>query len=150
MEIEIRLAKPEDLASIIALMEEHARYEHAKFSAEGLVLKLERAMNGKRPRLSIYVAEIQQQIVAYCAVTLEFSTWQASEYLHLDCLYTVSEWRGYRIGANMFARAVSFAREMNVSEIQWQTPDWNEDAIRFYQRLGARNSAKRRFSYRVA
>jgi hypothetical protein len=31
-------------------------------------------------------------------------------------------------------------------EIQWQTPTWNTDARRFYERLGARPAEKIRYT----
>ncbi|MFJ2703815.1 hypothetical protein ACIO3R_11520 [Streptomyces sp. NPDC087428] len=37
------------------------------------------------------------------------------------------------------------ARVLRLSQIRWQTPSWDADAIRFYDRLGARAKEKRRF-----
>jgi GNAT superfamily N-acetyltransferase len=42
--------------------------------------------------------------------------------------------------------AADVAREDGCFELQWQTPSWNEGAIRFYQRLGARSTSKERFT----
>jgi len=36
-----------------------------------------------------------------------------------------------------------------VPEIQWQTPDWNENAARFYLREGASMLPKARFTLRT-
>jgi RimJ/RimL family protein N-acetyltransferase len=41
------------------------------------------------------------------------------------------------------------ARALGLTEVQWQTPSWNEGAIRFYDRLGARARAKTRFTLTV-
>ena len=43
----------------------------------------------------------------------------------------------------------SYAADAGIDEIQWQTPDWNHDATRFYQRLGAQSLAKLRFTCRL-
>jgi GNAT superfamily N-acetyltransferase len=50
------------------------------------------------------------------------------------------------VGAALMAALVSFARERGYAEVQWQTPDWNTEAERFYRREGALAQAKLRFS----
>ena len=37
-------------------------------------------------------------------------------------------------------------RQMGCANLQWQTPAWNEAAIRFYDRLGAGRLAKQRYT----
>ncbi|MGP3950192.1 hypothetical protein [Streptomyces sp. 7N604] len=41
------------------------------------------------------------------------------------------------------------ARGLGLTEVQWQTPAWNEGAARFYERLGARAKEKLRYSLPV-
>ncbi len=38
-----------------------------------------------------------------------------------------------------------YAKLNNIQQLQWQTPDWNEAVIRFYNRVGATGCAKQRF-----
>ncbi|MDT9695245.1 hypothetical protein [Streptomyces sp. P17] len=40
---------------------------------------------------------------------------------------------------------VGDARARGLGQVQWQTPPWNTDAIRFSDRLGARAQEKRRY-----
>jgi ribosomal protein S18 acetylase RimI-like enzyme len=42
-------------------------------------------------------------------------------------------------------KMVAHARELKVSQIQWQTPDTNENAIGFYKKIGASAKPKIRF-----
>jgi hypothetical protein len=41
------------------------------------------------------------------------------------------------------------ATKLAISEIQWQTPGWNEDAARFYLREGASMLRNARFTLRI-
>ena len=41
---------------------------------------------------------------------------------------------------------LSGIKAVGIDEIQWQTPEWNADAARFYRRLGATETVKRRFA----
>jgi hypothetical protein len=46
----------------------------------------------------------------------------------------------------LFEAVRAFARTCDCAAMQWQTPAWNEDAARFYRRLGPREKLKRRFT----
>jgi GNAT superfamily N-acetyltransferase len=41
--------------------------------------------------------------------------------------------------------AIEEARRQQIDHLEWQTPAWNEDAIRFYRRQGASHANKVRF-----
>ena len=131
-------------------MEDHACYERADFDSTCLTPKLERAIQGSAPRLIVFVAELHHNVVGYCSLTREFSSWRGQDYLHMDCLFVSSEMRGLRIGKMLFEKAVKYAKSEGISELQWQTPEWNESAISFYQNLGASGLSKQRFRYDVA
>jgi hypothetical protein len=45
----------------------------------------------------------------------------------------------------LLAAVIVAARDAGCVQVQWQTPDWNVDAARFYRRAGAVERAKRRF-----
>jgi len=143
----IRRVQRANIVDLISLMEEHADYERAYFNVDNLATKLIDAIESEPPKAMAYVAQIENQSVGYCALTREFSSWQASEYLHMDCLYIKDEMRGLKIGRMLFDQALDHAKKMGVTELQWQTPEWNNGAIRFYRGLGARDSLKRRFTF---
>ncbi|MFI0774554.1 GNAT family N-acetyltransferase [Streptomyces sp. NPDC021212] len=42
------------------------------------------------------------------------------------------------------------ARDLGLTEIQWNTPAWNEGAVRFYERLGAQAKEKLRYTLSVS
>lgn len=100
-------------------------------------------------RLAVYLARVGGDAVGYASVTVEVATWTTHTFAHLDCLYIASGFRGLGIGGILFHTAVQDARSQGHRELQWQTPAWNEGAIRFYERLGARHSPKQRFSLRL-
>jgi len=86
------------------------------------------------------------ELVGYGAASIEFSTWKAACFLHLDCLYLAQQSRGAGLGARMLAAFENLARQQNLGWMEWQTPDWNIDAARFYERNGARALPKLRFA----
>ncbi len=81
--------------------------------------------------------------------TREFSTWRAAAFMHMDCLYVLAGYRNMGIGVRLMAALRDFCASEDIDQVQWQTPDWNNDAARFYQRLGARQRTKRRFTWQL-
>ncbi|MET7595444.1 N-acetyltransferase family protein [Streptomyces sp. NPDC004082] len=144
----VRRAVREDLPHVAALAAEHAAYEHAGPPAPGLAGRLEGLLFGvAAPRLRCLVAESGDgEIVGYATCAPELSTWDGAEYLHMDCLFLREGRRGLGLGPLLMEAVLAEARTLGLGEVQWQTPLWNEGAIRFYDRLGARGREKRRYS----
>ncbi|MEA5457258.1 GNAT family N-acetyltransferase [Sinomonas sp. JGH33] len=97
-------------------------------------------------RLDLFVAVAGSKPVGYAAVTYDVGTWNAATYAHLDCLYVVGDYRGVGTGRRLFGAVVQHSRDLGHSELQWQTPAWNDGAIRFYRRLSPAEQAKQRFT----
>jgi len=140
----IRLATAADAASLAGLCEEHARYEHIPYQAAGHAERL--AMALQQARLQAWLAEGAGQVLGYASTTLDYATLAGRAYLHLDCLYLRPDARGQGLGPALLAAVCQHGRSQGCQELQWQTPDWNQGAIRFYLRLGAQQRSKARFS----
>lgn len=143
----IRTAQHADLPTVIDLCAQHAAFEGAEFNSAGLLAGLALAIAGSPPRLRVFLAEIAAVPVGYAAITREYSTWSAKEYLHMDCLYVIASERGRYTGHTLFDAVRHYAIDAGIDALQWQTPDWNHDAIRFYHSLGAVSKAKQRFTF---
>lgn len=143
----IRPLRCDEIASLVHLCGEHAAYEKADYVPEGKSEPLRRAIAAEPPRLWCLVAEIDSRIVGYATCTRDFSTWRAAEHLYLDCLYIIPEFRGLGIGARMMQAVRRYATSLGCATVEWQTPAWNANAIRFYERLGAASSEKIRFRW---
>lgn len=145
----VRRAGPADAGALVVLCAEHARHERAAYDPEGKAARLERVLSGASSRLTAWVAEANGTAIGYVSATDEFSTWSASDFLHMDCLFVREGYRGMGVGAMLLATLVGFARERGYAEVQWQTPGWNTEAERFYRREGALAQGKLRFSLAV-
>jgi ribosomal protein S18 acetylase RimI-like enzyme len=151
--IVIRPARLGDIEEIIRLCGEHAEYEKASYSAEGKAEKLAGFLFGEQPRLFCLIAEkiVEKQdakktreIVGYATYMQEFSTWDAGLFIHMDCLFLRPEARSAGIGEKLVHVIVEHAQTLGCEQIQWQTPEWNERAIKFDYRIGATSKPKLR------
>lgn len=140
----IRRASGPDAVTVAGLAAEHADYERS--SARPDVHALAAALDAASPRLRVWIAEAGGYLVGYAAVTEDFSTWRAQAFLHLDCLFVRAAHRGCGIGAELFRQVRSHAHERGIAALEWQTPSWNADAIRFYERMGGAHALKARFT----
>lgn len=142
----IRPVQPDELTRLARLCAAHAEFERASPPPHDLADRLRTALFAPRPRLFCRVACVADELVGYLSCTLEFSTWQAAEFLHLDCLFLTGEHRGRGLGTELLNHVRDIAKQLGVAEIQWQTPAWNADAIRFYDRSGAHGVPKVRYT----
>lgn len=142
----IRLATLEDKESLLALMQDHARYEghELQITNQGDALT-----NMESLPITIFVVEFQQRLLGYMSVVKQFSTWDMDWYLYLDCLYLTEETRGKGIGLELMQLLQNYAKQNQIQSMQWQTPIENESAIGFYQKLKAVNKQKQRFFWPV-
>lgn len=143
---------PADLPRVALLAAEHAAFERAAPPAPDLADRLRALLFATTaPRLHCFVAERPDgEVVGYATCASEFSTWDGREYLHMDCLFLRSGNRGQGLGPLLMDAVAAQARDLGLTEIQWQTPTWNEDAVRFYERLGARAKEKLRYTLPVS
>lgn len=143
----IREATPDDLEAIVELCALHAQYEKAEYEKEGKIDLLAEYLFGEVKAVHCFLVELEEEIVGYATVMQQFSTWDAAFYLYLDCLYFKEKVRGYGYGGKMMEYIRKYALKQGLSIIQWQTPVFNESAIRFYNRLGAVSNAKQRYGW---
>ena len=141
----IRPVMAEDMVQLISLSAQHAEYEQAEYSSEGKEEQLAQHLFCDTPKIFCLVAVSGHQLIGYASYTFEFSTWEAALFLHLDCLFIVEHARRQGVGHAFFKLIASAANEHHCRIIQWQSPLWNETAIRFYHHLGAISKEKKRF-----
>ena len=66
-----------------------------------------------------------------------YSTWKG-ETLHLEDLIVSEEKRGYGLGTLLLDEVVRYGHSLKVKRISWEVLDWNEPAIAFYEKKGAK------------
>lgn len=144
MNYKIRKAIATDITEIIKLCAEHAEYEKANYDATGKSEKLFPFLFGDNPKLHCLIAENENQVLGYATYSYEMSTWDAAQYAHMDCLYLRPLFRSFGIGEALVKEIAREAKKNDCRIMQWQTPIFNERAIKFYYRIGATSKEKLR------
>lgn len=141
----IRLVQLQDLPQLLDLCAAHAAYEKCSYDPEGKQERLAKDLFSDAPKLYCLVVEYEGLLIGYATYMAQYATWDAQEYLYMDCLYLTESSRGYGIGVKIIKKLTDEAKRLGCSHIQWQTPDFNTGAIRFYSRIGGTSKSKERF-----
>jgi L-amino acid N-acyltransferase YncA len=93
-ELQIRLVRATELDRLVQLCAEHAKHEGISFDATVKSSALAELFFSDDPRICCLVVEADQQLVGYASYAIQYSTWQAAQYLYRDCLYLTPKFRG--------------------------------------------------------
>ncbi len=142
----IRKIEVSDLDKLVILCEQHSLYEKSSYNKENKKEYLNKAIFGSTPKLFCLVIEIDKQVIGYTSYTFDFSTWEAKTFLYLDCLFIEPTYRSQGIGKAIFDKLKIIGMENDCVTIQWQTPSFNEKAIKFYNKIGGKSKEKFRYT----
>ena len=145
MEYIIRECEEKDLTELVELCGKHSAFEQANYNPTGKETLLKNALFSDKPKLFCSIIESNNKLQGYFSYTFDYSTWDAQTFLYLDCLYLEPEFRGLRIGEIVFEKLKGIAKLNACINIQWQTPIFNDRAIKFYNRIGGTGKDKMRF-----
>lgn len=140
----VRKALLADVAPLLDLIRQHVAFEQA--IAHVSENDLAHILAAPKAPIHLTVAEERGELTGYAALTFDYALWSACRFAHLDCLFVCANARGRGIGKLLFDHACRMADEAGAQRIEWQTPAWNSDAIRFYEREGGIGKIKMRFS----
>ena len=137
MEYIIRTAIKEDMPYVLSLIKELAAFEREPQAVVTTVGDLEREGYGEHPLFRCFVAEIHGEIVGMALIYFRFSTWKGRT-IHLEDLIVKDKMRGSGLGSALYKEVLRYAKSQNVKRVEWVVLDWNEGAIKFYKRSGAK------------
>jgi len=140
----IRALEERDLCALVQLCREHAEFERAPWEPRERSQALA-SLFLDAPRARCWVIECEARLVGFASAASELSTWDAAFFVHLDCIFLQPAHRGQGLGRELMERVCAWAQELGAINIQWQTPVWNQEAIGFYRKFGARSTEKQRF-----
>jgi len=133
----LRPAAPADLPAIVGLIRELADFEHLSHLVVVTPESLQPHLFGDKPAAEAVVAEVQGRVVAFALFFTNFSTFLGRPGLYLEDLYVQPAHRGAGLGKALLQHLGALAVERGCGRFEWSVLDWNENAIRFYEKMGA-------------
>jgi len=123
------------IAELIRGLARFEKLEHEVVMTEDL---LATALFGERQYAEVLLAEDEGLAVGFALFFHNFSTFLGRPGIYLEDLFVMPEHRSKGIGRLLLASLARLAVERGCGRLEWAVLDWNREAIRFYERLGAR------------
>ena len=140
MDIKIRKGIKKDLAEVLKLIKELAKYEKAEKEVIISVKDLENDGFGIHPYFWFLIAEIDNEIIGLSFYFIRYSTWKG-KFLYLEDLVIKEKYRKKGVGSLLFEKTINVCDELNCNGMSWQVLDWNKPAINFYKKYNAKISS---------
>jgi GNAT superfamily N-acetyltransferase len=134
----VRPATRSDVPLIFRLICDLAEYERLRHEVRADAAGLAARLFGERPYAEVLIAEIDGAPVGFALFFHNFSTFEGKPGVYLEDLYVDPAVRGRGAGKALLKRLAGIAVERDCGRLEWAVLDWNQPAIGFYKRLGAR------------
>lgn len=137
MEFNIREAQSADMSEVLNLIRELAAFEKEDNAVEITVTDLVRDGFGGKKLFHCFIGEYDGRVVGAAIVYPRYSTWKGPV-IHLEDLIVSEKMRGSGMGTALLDEVVKYGKQLGVKRINWEVLDWNEPAIKFYEKKGAK------------
>ncbi len=135
--MQIRVANPEDVASMVAFVHDLAQYEREPDAVKMSNEQLHVALFEAPVHLFAHVAEQDTHVIGMAIWFLNFSTWEGTHGIYLEDLYVHPGARGQGAGKALLSALAGICVERGYARLEWSVLDWNEPALGFYRSIGA-------------
>ncbi|CAD0003491.1 GNAT family N-acetyltransferase [Flavobacterium salmonis] len=133
----IRKGKPEDMKSVLALIQELAIFEKEPDAVLITQEDLIRDGFGENPLFHVFVADVDKEIVGIALYYYRYSSWKGKT-IHLEDLIVKEKMRGTGLGSALYSEIMKQGKKENVRRIEWNVLNWNTPAVNFYENSGAK------------
>jgi GNAT superfamily N-acetyltransferase len=137
-ELNIRPATPADVPAIFSMIFELAVFEKLEHMVVANEAMLHDSLFCDKPVCEALVGETNGgEVVTFALFFHNFSTFLCKKGLYLEDLYVQQSQRGKGYGKQMLVALAQLAVERDCGRFEWSVLDWNANAIKFYEGMGA-------------
>ena len=136
--LRIEKATVRDVPLILGFIRELAEYEKLIDGVTATEESLRETLFGPTPSAEVLLAYDDDGPVGFAIYFFNYSSFVDRRGLYLEDLYVRPEARGKGTGRHLLSYLARMAIERGCCRLEWAVLDWNEPAIGFYKRLGAR------------
>ena len=129
-----------DVPLIRSLILELAEYERALPEEAPVTEKdLVDTLFGDRPAAEVLIAYLGDEPAGFALFFHNYSTWLGKRGIYLEDLFVRPAARSHGVGFALLRQIARIAVERGCGRVDWSVLTWNELAISFYKRIGARH-----------
>ena len=136
--LSIRVATANDTPLILQFIKELAEYEQLLHEVVATEELLQETLFGSKAYAEVIIGYFDKKPASFALFFHNFSTFLGKPGIYLEDLYVRPEFRGQGIGQIMLAYLAKLAKDRKCGRLEWWVLDWNETAIKFYKKIGAK------------
>ena len=133
----LRFATVDDVGLIFDFIRQLADYEKKTDEVVTDENQLRQSLFGERRVAEVMIASFEGEPAGFALFFHNFSTFLGRPGIYVEDLFVIPSLRGRGIGKILLSFLARLAVERGCGRLEWWVLDWNEPAIRFYERLGA-------------
>ena len=126
------------IPALLEMIRELARFERLEDEVEATVEILRESLCGPEPSASALLARCGDEPAGYALYYFTFCSFAGRPGLWLDDLYVRPEFRKRGLGKALIQEVARIGAGRNCARMEWIALDWNEKALEFYGKIGAR------------
>ena len=134
----IEPATERDVPVILRFIQGLAEYERLSHEVTATEDGLRETLFGQRPSAEVLLCHDGDEPAGFALFFHNYSTFVGKPGLYLEDLFVVPKFRGRGCGKALLAHLARIAVERRCGRFEWTVLDWNEPAIGFYKKLGAK------------
>lgn len=134
----VRSATPADGRILLRLVDQLADYERLPRPDAAARERLLQHAFSEPPRFNAYLADMDGAPVGYAIAFEAYSSFLARPTLYLEDVFVLPARRGHGVARSILRFLAGEALRRGCGRMEWMVLTWNEAAIGFYDRIGAR------------
>lgn len=127
-----------EVPTLLELIRELARFEKLEHEVVATVSSLENSLFGPQAAAGALLAQCDGKLAGYAIYFFTFSSFIGRPGIWLEDVYVRPEFRKRGLGRGLIEAVAKVGVERNCGRFEWTALNWNEHALDFYRRLGAR------------
>jgi len=136
--LNIAHATEADVPLILSFIKGLAEYERLSQQVVATEESLRENLFGKKGYAEVVIAKYDGTPAGFALFFHNFSTFLGKPGIYLEDLFVLPEFRKKGIGKALFRYVARLAVERKSGRYEWAVLDWNEPAIKFYEKMGAK------------
>lgn len=133
----VRPATPGDAPLLLAFVHGIAEYEGLTHQVVATEESLRTSLAGAPPQVEALLGFVDGEPAGFATYFHTYSTFLTRRGMYLEDIYVSPEHRRRGLGTALLRRVAAITVERGCGRFEWAALDWNVDAHRFYERLGA-------------
>ena len=138
MTFRIERATERDLALILRLIKDLAEYEKMADVVAATEATLRESLFEKRAA-EVIIGYAGDEPAGFALYFQSFSTFLGVPGLYLEDIFVSPKFRRHGLGQALLVELAKIAVDRGYGRVEWTVLDWNELAIGFYKKIGARS-----------